>query len=136
MYTGRIFFSQLIDFMPKRKLDRCVRQYRGNHRIKTFSCFDQYLCMAFAQITYRQSLRDIDTCLRALEPKLCHCGIRGNVSRNTLANANEHRDWRICADFTQILIGKARTLYANEYFGIQQPSICELRNTPQDKFAA
>src|SRR4030043_427381 len=119
MYTGRIVFSQLIDFLPKRKFDRCVRRYRGNHRIKSFSCFDQYLCMAFAQITYRQSLRDIETCLRALKPKLYHCGIRGNVSRNTLANANEHRDWRIYADFAHVLIRKARTLYANEDFGIQ-----------------
>ena len=119
MYTGRIVFSQLIDFLPKRKFDRCVRRYRGNHRIKSFSCFDQYLCMAFAQITYRQSLRDIETCLRALKPKLYHCGIRGNVSRNTLANANEHRDWRIYADFAYVLIRKARTLYANEDFGIQ-----------------
>ena len=119
MHAGRIVFSQLIDFLPKRKFDRCVRRYRGNRRIKTFSCFDQYLCMAFAQITYRQSLRDIETCLRALKPKLYHCGIRGNVSRNTLANANEHRDWRIYADFAQVLISKARTLYADEDFGIQ-----------------
>jgi len=119
MYTGRIVFSQLIDFLPKRKFDRCVRRYRGNHRTKTFSCFDQYLCMVFAQITYRQSLRGIESCLRVMQPKLYHCGIRGNVSRNTLANANEHRDWRIYADFAQVLIGKARTLYANEDFGIQ-----------------
>jgi transposase len=119
MYNGRIVFSQLIDFLPKCKFDKCVRRYRGNHRIKTFSCFDQYLCMAFAQITYRQSLRDVETCLRALKPKLYHCGIRGNVSRNTLANANERRDWRIYADFAQILISKARTLYADEDFGIQ-----------------
>jgi len=119
MHAGRIVFSQLLDFLPKKRFDRCVRRYRGNHRIKTFSCFDQYLCMAFAQITYRQSLRDIETCLRAMQPKLYHCGIRGNVSRNTLANANEHRDWRIYADFAQVLIGKARILYANEDFGIQ-----------------
>lgn len=119
MHAGRIVFSQLLDFLPKKQFDRCVRQYHGNHRIKTFSCFDQYLCMAFAQITYRQSLRDIEACLRAMQPKLYHCGIRGNVSRNTLANANEHRDWRIYADFAQVLIGKARTLYANEDFGIQ-----------------
>ena len=119
MHTGRIVFSQLLDFLPKKQFDRCVRQYHGNHRIKTFSCFDQYLCMAFAQITYRQSLRDIEACLRAMQPKLYHCGIRGNVSRNTLANANEHRDWRIYADFAQVLIGKARTLYANEDFGLQ-----------------
>ena len=119
MHAGRIVFSQLLDFLPKKQFDKCVRQYHGNHRIKTFSCFDQYLCMAFAQITYRQSLRDIEACLRAMQPKLYHCGIRGNVSRNTLANANEHRDWRIYADFAQVLIGKARTLYANEDFGIQ-----------------
>jgi len=119
MYTGRIVLSQLLDFLPKKQFDRCVRRYHGNHRIKTFSCFDQYLCMTFAQITYRQSLRDIEACLRAMHPKLYHCGIRGNVSRNTLANANEHRNWRIYADFAQVLIGKARTLYANEDFGIQ-----------------
>jgi len=108
-----------MDFLPKKQFDKCVHRYSGNHRIKTFSCFDQYLCMAFAQITYRQSLRDIETCLRAMQSKLYHCGIRGNVSRNTLANANEHRDWRIYADFARILIDKARTLYANEDFGIQ-----------------
>jgi len=119
MHIGRIVFSQLVDFLPKKQFDKCVRKYRGNRRIKAFSCFDQYLCMAFAQITYRQSLRDIETCLRAMQPKLYHCGIRGNVSRTTLAKANEHRDWRIYADFAQVLINKARTLYANEDFGIQ-----------------
>jgi transposase len=119
MHAGRILFSQLIDFLPKRQFDKCVRRYRGNHRVKTFSCFDQYLCMAFAQITYRQSLRDIETCLRAMKLKLYHCGIRGNISRNTLANANENRDWRIYADFAQVLISKARTLYADEDFGIR-----------------
>ncbi len=119
MHSGRIIFSQLLDFLPQKQFDRCVRRYRGNHRTKTFSCFDQYLCMVFAQITYRQSLRGIESCLRVMQPKLYHCGIRGNVSRNTLANANEHRDWRIYADFAQVLIGKARTLYANEDFGIQ-----------------
>ena len=119
MHAGRIVFSQLIDFLPKKQFDRCVRRYRGNHRIKTFSCFDQYICMAFAQITYRQSLRDIETCLRAMQPKLYHCGIRGNVCRTTLAKANENRSWRIYADFAHILINKARTLYADEDFGIQ-----------------
>jgi transposase len=109
MHAGRIVFSQLLDFLPKKQFDRCVRRYRGNHRVR----------MAFAQITYRQSLRDIETCLRAMQLKLYHSGIRGNVSRNTLANANEHRDWRIYADFAQVLISKARTLYANEDFGIQ-----------------
>ena len=119
MHVGRTVFSQLLDFFPKKQFDKCVRRYRGNHRVKTFSSFDQFLCMAFAQITYRQSLRDIETCLRAMEVKLYHCGIRGMVSRNTLANANEHRDWRIYADFAQVLINKARALYANEDFGMQ-----------------
>lgn len=119
MHTGQTVFSQLLDFLPKKRFDKCVRLYHGNHRIKTFSCFDQYLCMAFAQINYRQSLRDIETCLHAMQPKLYHCGIRGNVSRTTLAKANEHRDWRIYADFAQVLISKARKLYANEDFGIQ-----------------
>ena len=119
MHTGQTVFSQLIEFVPKKQFDKCVCRHRGNHRIKTFSCFDQYLCMVFAQITYRQSLRDIETCLRAMQPKLYHCGVRGNVSRTTLAKANEIRDWRIYADFAQILISKARTLYADEEFGIQ-----------------
>jgi len=119
MHAGQTVFSQLTDFLPRKQFDKCVHRYQGNHRAKTFSCFDQYLCMAFAQITYRQSLRDIEACLRAMQPKLYHCGICGSVSRNTLANANEHRDWRIYADFAQILINKARTLYANEDFGIQ-----------------
>jgi len=119
MHTGQTVFSQLTDFLPKKQFDKCVRRYRGNHRMKKFSCFDQYLCMLFAQITYRQSLRDIETCLRAMQRKLYHCGIRGNVSRTTLAKANENRDWRIYADFAQILISKARILYANEDLGIQ-----------------
>jgi hypothetical protein len=119
MYTGQTVFSQLIDFLPKKQFDTCVRRYHGNHRIKTFSCFDQYLCMVFAQITYRQSLRDIETCLRAMQQKLYHCGIRGSISRTTLAKANENRDWRIYAEFAQLLINRARTLYANEDFGLQ-----------------
>jgi len=119
MYTGRIVFSQLIDFLPKRKFDKCVRRYRGNYRIRTFCCYAQYLCMAFAQITYRQSLRDIETCLRAMKSKLYHCGIRGKVSRNTLAKANESRDWRIYADLAHILITIARKLYAAEDFGVE-----------------
>jgi len=119
MHVGRIVFSQLMDILPKHEFDKCVRRYRGNHRVKAFSCFDQYLCMAFAQITYRQSLRDIETCLRAMQSKLYHCGIRGRVSRNTLAKANENRDWRIYADFAQILIDIARKLYAEEDFGVE-----------------
>ena len=119
MHAGRMIFSQLLDFLPKKQFDKCVRRYHGNHRIKTFSCFDQYICMAFAQITSRQSLRDIETSLRAMQSKLYHCGIRGNVSRATLAKANENRHWKIYADFAQILIDKARALYADEDFGIQ-----------------
>lgn len=119
MHAGRIVFSQLTDFLPKKQFDRCVRRYHGNYRTRTFSCFDQYLCMAFAQLTYRQSLRDIEICLRAMQPKLYHCGIRGKVSRTTLARANENRDWRIYAEFAQVLIDKARWLYANEEFGVQ-----------------
>ena len=119
MNAGRTVFSQLIDFLPKKQFDKCVRRHRGNHRIKTFSCFDQYLCMAFAQVTYRQSLRDIETCLRAMQPKLYHCGIRGNFCRTTLAKANKNRNWRIYADFAHILINKARKLYAGEDFGVQ-----------------
>src|SRR4030042_379115 len=119
MHAGRTVFSQLLDFLPQKQFDRCVQRYHGNHRTKTFSCFDQYLCMMFAQITYRQSLRDIEICLRTMQPKLYHCGIRGKVSRNTLAKANELRDWRIYADFAQALIAKARTLYANDDFGVQ-----------------
>jgi len=119
MHAGRIVFSQLTDFLPKKQFDRCVCRYHGNYRTRTFSCFDQYLCMAFAQITFRQSLRDIETCLRAMQPKLYHCGIRGNISRTTLAKANENRNWRIYADFAQVLIEKARKLYANDDFAIQ-----------------
>ena len=117
MYTGRIVFSQLMDFLPKRDFDKFVRRYGGNYRTRRFSCLDQFLCMAFAQLTYRESLRDIETCLRAVQSKAYHAGIRGKVSRNTLAKANEKRDWRIYADFAQVLIRIARKLYAKEDFG-------------------
>lgn len=119
MHTGRILFAQLLDFVPQHEFNRCVRRYRGNHRVRSFSCWDQFLCMAFAQLTGRESLRDIETCLRALHPKLYHAGIRGRVSRSTMADANETRDWRIYADFAQVLIGTARELYAREEFGVQ-----------------
>ena len=92
MYTGQIVFSQLMDFLPRYEFNQCVSRYRGNYRLRKFSCLDQFLCMAFAQLTYRESLRDIQTCLRALQPKLYHAGIRGKVSRSTLAEANENRD--------------------------------------------
>ena len=119
MHSGRFVFSQLMDFLPKYAYDSCVRRYAGNRRVRTFSCYDQFLCMAFAQLTYRESLRDIVTCLEALHPKLFHVGIRGNVSRSTLADANEKRNWRIYADFAQVLIAQARSLYAGESFGVE-----------------
>ena len=118
MNNERTVFSQILDFIPKHQFRTCVNRYAGNYRVKSFSCFDQYLTMAFAQLTYRESLRDIETCLRALDEKLYRCGFRGKVSRNNLANANEKRDWRIYHDFAQVLIKKARQLYADEDFGI------------------
>ena len=119
METGRTVFAQLIDFLPRYDFQQCVQRYRGNYKIKTFSCWDQFLCMAFAQLTYRESLRDIEACLRSAQHKLYHMGFRGKVSRNTLAHANEIRDWRIYADFAQILIARARHLYGNDSFGVE-----------------
>ncbi len=119
MYAGKIIFAQIIDHLPIHTFHRCVGRYRGHYKIQSFSCLDQYLCMAFAQITYRESLRDIEACLRAQRAKLYHMGIRGHVSRSTLADANEKRDWRIHADFTQALIAIARPLYAEDSFGVE-----------------
>jgi hypothetical protein len=119
MYTGRLVFSQLMDFLPMREFHKCVNRYQGNHYIKNFSCLDQFLCMSFAQLSYRESLRDIVACLRAMQNKLYHMGIRTKVSRSTLADANEIRDWRIYADFAQVLIHIARDLYANDDFGVE-----------------
>src|SRR3972149_1925922 len=119
METGRNVFAQLIDFLPRYDFQQCVQRYKGNYKVISFSCLDQFLCMAFAQLTYRESLRDIEACLRSAQHKLYHMGFRGKVSRNTLAHANEVRDWRIYADFAQILIGRARRLYANESFGVE-----------------
>jgi hypothetical protein len=118
MHTGKLVFSQLMEFLPWRRFDTCVRRYRGDQKIKLFPCSEHWRVMAFAQLTYRESLRDIETCLRAVGTKLYHMGIRGSVSRNNLSNANRTRDWRIYADFAQILIADARTLYADEDLGI------------------
>jgi len=118
MYTGKLVFSQVIDHMPLHTFRQCVQRYDGNHKIKSFTCLDQFLCMAFAQLTYRESLRDIEACLRAQRHKLYHMGIRGGISRNTLANANKVRDWRIYADFAQSLIQIARRLYVEEGFAV------------------
>jgi len=119
MNIGRIVFAQLMDFVPSYEFRQCVERYNGNYKVKSFSCRDQFLCMAFAQLTYRESLRDIEACLRVAKTKLYHMGIRGKVSRNTLAHANEIRDWRIYADFAQVLIQTARELYAAEDFGLE-----------------
>jgi hypothetical protein len=118
MYKDRFIFSQLMDFFPKHEFNKCVRRYKGNHKASTFTCLDQFISMTFAQLTGRESLRDIETCLRSLGPKLYHTGIRGNISRSTLADANENRDWRIYQDFAQVLIAQARSLYVNEEFGV------------------
>jgi Domain of unknown function (DUF4372)/Transposase DDE domain len=118
MYTGKLIFSQVMDFMPLHTFRRCVARYMGNRNVRSFNCLDQYLCMAFAQLTYRESLRDIEACLRAQQQKLYHMGIRGNVAKSNLADANEHRDWRIYGDFAHALIATARVLYSDEQFGI------------------
>jgi Domain of unknown function (DUF4372)/Transposase DDE domain len=119
MNFGSTVFAQVMNFLPMHQFRRCVDRYQGNYRVRSFTCFDQYLCMAFAQLTYRESLRDIECCLRAMDKKLYHCGFRGQVSRSTLADANETRDWRIYRDFAQLLILIAKDLYAGEDFGVE-----------------
>lgn len=114
MYQGRTVFSQLMDYLPRHVFRRCVKRYHGNYRVRSFTCWNQYLAMAFAQLTSRESLRDIEVCLRAMHGRLYHMGMRGSVARNTLAVANEKRDWRIYADFAQVLIHEARRIYADE----------------------
>lgn len=117
MFAGRTVFAQLIDHLPPHEFHKCVDRYRGNYKFRGFSCRDQFLCLAFAQLTFRESLRDIEACLRSVENKLYHMGFRGKVSRSTLADANEAHDWRIYADFAQVLIHIARPMYANESLG-------------------
>lgn len=118
MYQGQLVFAQVMDHLPLTSFRRCVERYGGSRKVKSFSCLDQFLCMAFAQLTFRESLRDIEASLRAHDSKLYHLGFRSRVSRNTLANANAVRDWRIHADFAQSLIAMARRLYANDPFGV------------------
>jgi hypothetical protein len=118
MHTGRLVFAQLMDFLPRHEFNTCVRRYGGERRPRGFSCRDQFLAMAFAQLTYRESLRDVEVCLRSLGPKLYHAGIRGRISRSTLADANARHDWRIWADLAQVLIARARQLYADDDFGV------------------
>ena len=110
MHRGKTVFAQLMDFIPAHDFGRCVNRYQGDYKVSSFSCWDQFLCMAFAQLTYRESLRDIETCLRALGHRLYHSGIRGHVARSTLADANETRDFRIYAELAQVLIAPARPL--------------------------
>jgi len=119
MNPGKTIFAQVMDFLPAHEFRQCVERYQGHYKIKSFTCWDQFLCMAFAQLTYRESLRDIQACLRGSQQKLYHMGFRGKVSRNTLAHANQVRDWRIYCDFAHILIAQARRLYAHEDFGLE-----------------
>ena len=123
MHAGKLVFTPMMEFAPWHTFRRLVVKYRGDFNVRRFNCLDQFLCMAFAQLTYRESLRDIEACLRAQPAKLYHLGIRGNVSRSALADANESRDWRIYAEFAHALIRKARPLYA------QEPLAVELANT-------
>lgn len=119
MFDGQFVFAQLMEFLPRREFTACVNRYGGQRRPRGFSCHDQFLCMAFAQLTFRESLRDIETCLRAMGPKLYHAGFRGRISRSTLADANRTHDWRIYADFAEVLIRRARELYANDPLAVE-----------------
>lgn len=119
MFSGQVIFAQLMEWLPRHEFNSCVRRYRGDYRARGFRCRDQFLCMAFAQLTFRKSLRDIETCLRSLGPKLYHAGFRGRISRSTLGDANGRRDWRIYRDFAQALIARARPLYVDERFGVE-----------------
>ena len=133
MNQGKLVFAQLMQHLPLTTFRRCVTRYQGERKVTSFSCLDQFLSMAFAQLTYRESLRDIEACLRAQRSKLYHLGIRSTVARNTLANANAVRDWRIYADFAQSLIGIARPLYVNEPFGVDlKESVYALDTTTID----
>lgn len=133
MNAGRTVFSQLIEYAPSKEFQKCVARYRGDSHFRGFSCWDQYLAMAFAQLTYRESLRDIEACLRAMSGKLYHMGFRGRVARTTLADANERHDWRIFADFAQVLIGIARPLHATDPMGIDlKDSLYALDSTTID----
>jgi transposase len=122
MHVGRIVFAQLMDHLPPYEFQKCVARYRGNYKFRGFSCLDQFLCFAFAQLTFREGLRDIEACLRSVEHKLYHMGFRGKVSRSTLADSNEAHDWRIYADFAQVLIHIARPMYAHESLGFDLDS--------------
>ena len=119
MNRGRTMFAQVMDFLPLDEFRRCVERYRGDYKVQSFSCWDQFLCLAFAQLTGRESLRDIEACLRSQRAKLYHMGFRGRISRNTMAHANETRNWRIFSDFARALIAQARPLYRDEPFTVE-----------------
>jgi len=133
MNEGRTVFAQLLDFLPQYEFDKCVARYHGNFRCRKLPAYEQFLVLAFAQLTWRESLRDIETCRASFGPKLYHAGIRQPTSRSTLADANENRDWRIFADFAQVLIRQATTLYANDPFACElQAATCALDSTTID----
>ena len=118
MHSGKFVLAQLLDWIHPQQFQRCVTRYGGDYKVRCFSCWDQFLCLAFAQLTYRESLRDIEACLRSRRPQLYHLGLRGEVSRATLADANEARDWRIYAELAHGLIRQARQLYASDDLGV------------------
>src|SRR5512137_491436 len=122
MYVGKTLFAQIMDFLPWKTFHRIVTRYDGDYRIRTLNCAEHFRVMAFAQLTYRESLRDIETCLRVMGPRLYHMGISSTVSRNNLSHANETRDWRIYADFAQMLIDRAKVLYAEDQLGVDLDS--------------
>ena len=133
MHAGTTIFTQVMDLLPWRRFQTCVTRYQGDYKVKTFKCAEHFRVMAFAQLTYRESLRDIETCLRVMGSRLYHMGIKSTVSRNNLAHANENRDWRIYADFAQILIHRAKVLYANEPLGLDlQSTVYALDSTTID----
>ena len=119
MFSGQTVLSQLLSVVHPEQFRRCVERYRGEYKVRSFSCWDQFLCMAFAQLTFRESLRDIEDCLAAKAGQLYHLGLRSRVCRSTLADANEHRDWRIYADLAAVLMRKARRLYASESLAVE-----------------
>ena len=133
MFSGKTIFSQVVEQIHPQQFGRCVAHYRGNYKVKAFSCWDQFLCMAFAQLTFRESLRDIEDCLSARSDQLYHLGFRSRVCRSTLADANEARDWRIYADLAALLIKRARRLYSGEPIDVElQQSVYALDSTTID----
>ena len=133
VFSGKTIFSQVVELIHPQQFRRCVARYRGDYKVKAFSCWDQFLCMAFAQLTFRESLRDIEDCLKARSDQLYHLGFRSRVCRSTLADANEARDWRIYADLAALLIKKARRLYSGEPIDVElQQSVYALDSTTID----